>query len=406
LSQTTSFVGSQPIFDAQRRVVAYELLFRNSELNRAEISDPDKACADTLLSAVTDIGLDNLVGDARGFVNLTEGVLFGPLLEGLPRDRITLEILEDVPATPRVIERLRALRAMGFQIALDDFVINEQTQPLVELADIIKVDVLALGAEGAAQAAKLLQRPKIQLLAEKVETQDIFDAMKAAGYSLFQGYFFCKPKVLKTHKLSPGRANTMRLLAMLNDPDADLRKVEDVIRADVALSYRVMRAANSSHTFRARPVDSVRSAITLLGIATVRTLASLLALSDAGESSTELLLVSMIRARMCELMAGRAHYPSSVAFTVGLFSLLDVMMCVPMETIVQQLPAMPDVTRALLDRAGVPGGFLSEIEAYERGLAAGVEDPSPELSPVRLEALRWAHAALRTLIAPRDHAAA
>jgi EAL and modified HD-GYP domain-containing signal transduction protein len=406
LSQTTSFVGSQPIFDAQRRVVAYELLFRNSELNRAEISDPDKACADTLLSAVTDIGLDNLVGNARGFVNLSEGVLFGPLLEGLPRDRITLEILEDVPATPRVIERLRALRAMGFQIALDDFVINEQTEPLVELADIIKVDVLALGAEGAAQAAKILKRPKIQLLAEKVETQDIYDAMKAAGYSLFQGYFFCKPKVLKTHKLSPGRANTLRLLAMLNDPNTDLRKVEDVIRADVALSYRVMRAANSSHTFRSRPVDSVRSAITLLGITTVRTLASLLALSDGGESSTELLLLSMIRARMCELMAEKHRYPGSIAFTVGLFSLLDVMMSVPMETIVQQLPAMQDVTSALLKREGTPGGFLREIEEYERRLFEGAHDPSPELSPVRLDALRWAHAALRTLIAPRDHAAA
>lgn len=406
MSQTTSFVGSQPIFDAQRRVVAYELLFRNSEQNRADFSDPDKACADTLLSAVTDIGLDNLVGNARGFVNLSEGVLFGPLLEGLPRDRITLEILEDVPATPQVIERLKALRAMGFQIALDDFVIHDGTRPLVELADIIKVDVLALGAERAAQAAMELKRPQVQLLAEKVETQEIYDAMKAAGYSLFQGYFFCKPKVLKTHKLSPGRANTLRLLAMLNDSHADLRKIEDVIRADVALSYRVMRAANSSHTFRSRPVDSVRSAITLLGITTVRTLASLLALSDAGESSTELLLLSMIRARMCELMAEEVHYPPNVAFTVGLFSLLDVMMSVPMATIVQQLPAMPDVTQALLDRQGVPGAFLREIEEYERGLAGGVHDPSPALSPVRLDALRWAHTALRTLIAPSDSAAA
>ncbi len=387
MPRTTSFVGRQPIFDRDRKVAAYELLFRSSEENRAIIAQPELACATTLLGALVDIGLDALIGGARGFVNVSEGMLFGPQLDGLPKDRITLEILEDVRPTPEVLARVKALSERGFQIALDDYIGSPEHAPLIELADIVKVDVLSLGARGAAETARRM--PGKRLLAEKVETQADYDVLRDAGYDLFQGYFFCRPTVVKAGKLSSGRLTALRLVRLLQDPSADLRALEELIRSDVALSYRLFRYANSAFTQRARPISSVRDAISSLGIDAVRSLVSLLALSGDNGATVELLIHSVIRARMCELVAEGTDVQPGEAFTAGLFSMLDTLMGVEMRALVEQLGVTGELAQALVHGAGASGKILRDVETYQNAVVKGTPTDRA-LSPVYLQAMRWA----------------
>lgn len=400
MPSNTSFVGCQPIFNRERGVVAYELLFRDSEQNRANVFNPEKASASTLLSAMVDVGLDELIGSARGYINVSEGILFGPHLEGLPRDRITLEILEDVRPTPRVLQRVGELAAMGFEIALDDYVGAPEHAPMLDLADVVKVDVLAMGVDRAVEAVPKLQRPGVRLLAEKVETEEAYEKLRAAGYALFQGYFFCRPKVVKSERLASGRVTTLKLVALLQDPRTDLREVEELVRADVGLSYRLFRYANSAMTRRARPVTSARDAIASLGLSAVRSLVGLLALSgENGKSSGEIMLTCITRARMCELLAESRGVAPGTAFTVGLFSMLDVMMGMPLEGIVHQLGLTGDVRSALIERSGEAGDVLAQVEKYQQAMLQGNDAPAEALSPLYLDALRWSHGTLRSLSA-------
>jgi EAL and modified HD-GYP domain-containing signal transduction protein len=397
-TQRRSFVGRQPIFDRKRRVAAYELLFRNSEKNFAEIEDPDRACADTLLGSVADIGLDALIGAARGYVNVSEGVLLGPHLEGLPKERITLEILETVRPTPEVLGRIEALSRLGFEIALDDFVVSEQSAPFLDLADVVKLDVLALPTDEVERQVERLSNRGLRLIAEKVETEAVFQKMVSLGFSLFQGYFFCRPTIVQGAKLSPSRARTLGLLSMLQDPKTDLRKIGAVVRGDPALTYRLLRYVNSSLFQRPRPVNTVEGVVSLLGLDALRSLVSLLVLSTNSEAATEVLHIAAKRARMCELLAEKRGAAADLAFTTGLLSLLDVLLGTTMEDALSQLPLLGDVGPALLERGGPLGQILADVEAYERA----IEDKEPisaEMIDLHFESLRWTQASITAVAA-------
>lgn len=397
-AQRRSFVGRQPIFDRKRRVAAYELLFRNSEKNFAVIEDPDRACADTLLGSVADIGLDALIGAARGYVNVSEGVLLGPHLEGLPKERITLEILETVRPTPEVLARIEALSRLGFEIALDDFVVNEESAPFLDLADVVKLDVLALPPDEVARQVERLSNRGLRLLAEKVETEAVFQQMVSLGFSLFQGYFFCKPTIVQGAKLSPSRARTLGLLSMLQDPKKDLREIGAVVRGDPALTYRLLRYVNSSLFQRPRPVNTVEGVVSLLGLDALRSLVSLLALSTNNEAASEVLHIAATRARMCELLAKKRGASADLAFTTGLLSLLDVLLGTTMEDALSQLPMLGDVGPALLERGGPLGKILSDVEAYERAIE-NKEPISAEMIDLHFESIRWTQVSMTAVAA-------
>jgi EAL and modified HD-GYP domain-containing signal transduction protein len=361
-------VARQPIYDRQLKVAAYELLFRDDGANRAVIGDDDVATSQVLLGAFTEIGLKELVGERPAFLNVSTRFVVEGYALPLPRDQLVLELLERAPVTDELIGAMRRLRRDGYTIALDDFELTDATRPLLDLADIVKIDVLAVPRPALPGVVAELAPFGVQLLAEKVETHEDFEFCHELGFDLFQGYFFCKPKIVVGRGIPANRLTTIRLVSRMNEPGIDVGQLEDLISHDVGLSYRLLRYINSAFFGLRREITSVRQALFMLGLENIRRWATLLALAGVEDKPHELLVTALLRARMCELLAPTFGEPEGEAlFTVGLFSVIDALMDASMEEVLASLPFSDDVVQALLHHEGPKGRALHCVLACERG---------------------------------------
>ena len=362
------FLGRQPIFGRRLEVFAYELLYREGSRKTAGVVDGDQATSRVLINAFTEIGLERVTGDRPAFVNLTRGFILGEYpLPAVP-DRLILEVLEDVRADPEVVAALRALARRGYRIALDDFELEDDTDGLVELADIVKLDFRALDEQQLVSHTRELKSRGRLLLAEKLETQDEFELCRELGFEYFQGYFLAKPKVLHGQSLPTNHATLLALIARLQAPDCDLDEVSKLVERDLTVSYRLLKHINSSLYGLRFQVQSIRDAVVYLGLYKVRNLVSLFLLASMDTTPPALLETAMLRGRMCELLGLASGSPrSDCYFTVGLFSALDAMLSLPMQKVVERLPLAPEIAEALLERKGDLGAALDCVLAYETG---------------------------------------
>jgi EAL and modified HD-GYP domain-containing signal transduction protein len=387
------YIGRQPIYDRDLKVVAYELLYRDSEDNRANITDVDVASADMIFTALVEFGLDRLVGEHRAYMNLSPNLLVSGKPLALPPEKVALEVLETTKVDDQVVASVRELAEHGFTIALDDFYYSDDWKPLVDRAHVIKVDVLTLSDDQVREQVDALKDYQGKLLAEKVETQERFDLCKALGFDLFQGYFFCSPRVLRGNRLPTNRLPIIRLLAALNKPDATMEELEGLISQDVALSYRLLKYINSAFFGLSHDIESIRHALVLLGVRSVRRWATLISMAAASDKPHELMVTAMVRAKMCELLGSAlgAAAPDTY-FTVGLFSVLDALMDMPMEKTLEALPLSAEVEAALLERQGPMGEVLDCVVAYERadwGRLAALDLPPAAIRRAYLDAIAW-----------------
>ena len=366
-SVTEVYVSRQPIYRSKMDVYGYELLFRDSSAtDRAVIVDGDRATAQVILNFI-EIGLEQIVGRDLAFINLTRNFILEGHCASLPKDRVVLEVLEDITAVPEIVESLQKLSRQGYIIALDDFVYDESLRPMVELADIIKVDVLGVDREALEQQVSTLKDFNVKLLAEKVETQEEFEFCDELGFEYFQGFFFCKPKLIQGKQIPMNRLAATRLVAKLQDPDIKGEELEKTIKQDAALSYKLLLFVNSAYCALPRKVDSIGHAAVLIGTARIRTWASLLMLASMDDKPRELMVTAIIRSKMCEQLAEAQHIRNTEQFfTVGLFSVLDAMLDCLMEDVLEKLPLSEELARALLDHEGVLGRVLDFTIAYEQ----------------------------------------
>lgn len=396
------FIGRQPIYDRRQGVYAYELLFRSAHRNVANIDDGDKATSDVIVNTFLEIGLDNIVGNKLAFINLTRAFFVDETTISLPRDRVVLEFLEDIEADEEVVAGVTRLCQQGYSIALDDFIYHESLQPLVELADIIKIDIMALSQDEIRNHVDLLRKHPLRLLAEKVETRDEYDFCMELGFDYFQGYFFSQPKILHSQRLPNNRLAILKLLSRLQDPDITPAELEDLIVQDVAFSFKILRYVNSAAIALPRKIESIQEAVVILGMSTIRSWTTLLAMSQIDDKPAELVVTAMIRARMAENMArARKESDPNVYFTVGLFSALDALMDNNMEEILTQLPLADHIVEALLHHRGAHGKTLSCVLAYERGEWENIHCEALSSMDIRdayLSAMQWANEVSQTLI--------
>ena len=395
------FIGRQPIYDRRLQVYAYELLYRSGEENTAGMPDGDQATSQVILNAFTEIGIEHLVGPHFAFINLTRGFIVGDNPLPLPHGKVVLEVLENIEVDEVLIDAVRKLSQQGFLIALDDFIFHERLRPLIDVADIVKIDIRALHRDTVREHVTELRRHKARLLAEKVETQEEFEYFKELGFDYFQGYFFSRPKVIKRHAIPPNRLAILRLLSRLHDPQVDVKELEDLISQDVSLSYKVLRSINSAFFGLPKKIESLRQAIVYLGNQSIKTWVTLISLAGIDDKPHELLTVALVRAKMCELLATQLHLPDKdTFFMVGLFSALDAMMDAPLEQVVESLPLTPDVVDALLNHEGQAGQALHCTLAYERGDWAEVGCAHAEeniIMQAYLDAVSWADQAVKEL---------
>ncbi|MDP9250726.1 MAG: HDOD domain-containing protein [Chloroflexota bacterium] len=397
VASSTSFVARQPIYDANLEVYAYELLFRDGDVDHADISDQEAATASTVVTTFSDIGLDALVGGRCAFVNTTRDFVMRDFVTLLPAGRVVLELHRGEALDPEVLAELRRLVELGYLIALDDFVIREDSLPLLEVAHFVKFDVQAFTRDQLAEQVQALRSHEVSLIASKIEDHHTFEACKELGFDHFQGYFFCQPKTVTGKGIPSNRLTQMRLMTVLQDPHCELEELERSITNDLGVSFRLLRWINSAYFSLPRKVNSVREALVLLGVRNVRSWALLMTLAAIDDQPSELIRTAMVRAKMCELIARAIDRPDPDAhFTVGLFSVVDAFMNMRMEDVLSELPLSPEVAGALRDQSGPLGEVLSWVLTYERGRFECLE-PAPEadamLRDAYLVALRFAEEA-------------
>ena len=392
------FVGRQPIFKKDMELYAYELLFRsNQKDNKAVIFGGDSASAHVMLSAFGDIGLKEVVGDKKAFINFTEGLLNPEYQSFFPRKHIVIEVLEDVKVTPTLLHSLKLLRDRGFTIALDDYVFNPELEVLEDFADIIKVDILDVGAKALIKHTAKLKAKGILLLAEKVETQDQFDYCKKLGFDLFQGYFFAKPKIIQGKRLPANKLAILDLLANVYDPDVDMRKLSESISKDVVLSQKLLKFASQSTGGRFE-ITSIHDAVMRFGLERLKSWSSMLALSGIDDKPMELFVTSLTRAKFCELVGSKVgKHSKETYFTVGLFSSLDALMDSGMETLLSSMTLSKSVEDALLSFEGPLGQVLSAVKGLEHGqtdFKLPGELSATELSAMYIKAMKFSESVL------------
>ncbi|MCC6236420.1 MAG: EAL domain-containing protein [Dehalococcoidia bacterium] len=368
---TSLFVARQPIFNRNREVYGYELLFRQDRGVALGDVSGSAASAALLADTILTSGLTSLVGRKHAFINFTRDLLLHGFYEVLPPDRVVIELLEDIPADPAVLEACTRLKDSGYRLALDDVTaVTAREIVLAPLADVIKIDLRQISPGARAEVrVHLTEHSSAVLLAEKVETEAEFDACAALGYEYFQGFFLDRPTVVRRPGLRSITPAVTRLLAAVSKPDFEFDEVEEAVRLDLGLCYKTLRFANAAANGRLVPVSNLREALVYLGRAQIMRAASLLLIAGLLDGQpSELAVSSLIRARLLESLAGVGQVPAAAndLYLLGMLSRLDAVFGDRAAAL--DLITVTDEVRAALN--GDPGVYLDLlglVHAYERG---------------------------------------
>jgi EAL and modified HD-GYP domain-containing signal transduction protein len=395
-ADTQLLLARQPIFDRDTNVVAYELLFRQLNPNEAQVVDGDFATSAVLENAFMNLLIDDVIGEHRAFINFTPRLLDMEI--PIEPSRCVIEVLEGVQVTDSLLDNLRRAKSKGHTIALDDFEYDDSREPLVQLADIIKLDVLALSHSELAAAVVRFSGKGITLLAEKIETNEMLRHCRDLGFELFQGNFLSKPEPISGRKLSANKMVVLELLTKLQEPSSNFKELEALISQDPALGLKTLRLVNSAYYGPRHQIESLSHAIAYLGMDALRSLASLLVVSGLSDKPDALRDFALERAKFCELLGAKIRASdASVYYSVGLLSTMDAFFDQPLTEILGSMSLRPDVRAALVEREGPFGAVLSLVEAIQRGELETIDwsmladyDFSPELvNELYLQVIQW-----------------
>lgn len=361
------FIARQPIFDERLKVFAYELLFRAGPQN---VFQPRKeASSSVIVDSATLFDLQTLTGHAKAFINADESALLRGAPRLLPAERIVVEALETVPPTREVVEACADLCAAGYMLALDDFSGDPKWDPLVHHAKFLKVDFRASDAEKCREISRRYRSNGIQLLAEKVETQAEMNQARTLGYRYFQGFFFCKPTMVESRDIPGNKLTYLQLLKAIAEPELSYGRIEELLKHDPSLVYKLLRYMNSPLIGLRIEIHSVREAIALLGEREFRRWVSIVAVASmASDKTPELIHTALTRGYFCEdisRLIGMVHQSSDL-FLMGLLSVTDALLDRPIEQVLANVPVAEEVRTAL---CGGPNRFRDVYEtmlAYER----------------------------------------
>ncbi len=359
-------LARQPIFDSELRIAAYELLFRSDHNNRATVLDGDSATSQVMLNAFNELDIGVVVQHHPAYINFTRNLILNP--PPFDKKRFVIEVLETIELDEELIQNLQKLKNDGYTIALDDFVYDNKWDRVLEFIDIVKLDVLALNQTELEQHVKILQQFDVLLVAEKVETHEMFHRCKELGFALFQGYFLSRPEHIQGRTVPANKLVVMNLLAQIQNPLAELPDIATAIAKDPVLSVKLIRLVNSAAFSARREITSLQQAVSLLGLRHVKSWATLLSLSSMSDKPHALSLHAMTRAKMCQLIA--EHFTttrnSEAYFTTGLLSNLDAFFDMTLPEIINTMPLSLDVVAGLTTHQGSIGLILSAVIANEQ----------------------------------------
>ncbi len=391
------FVARQPILDRQLKTFGYELLFRNSLDNLFPEIDGDTASSTVLSNSFLCMGIEKLTGGKKAFINFTRNLLLKQVPCLFSPKILLSELLETLEPDEELIAAIAQMSKKGCHFALDDFIFHEKYEPLMRFAEIIKIDIQQTPLSEAKQLMDRLTGRPIKFLAEKVENKEEYTEALEIGFSYFQGYFFSKPEIIKRRGIAPFKIRLLQIIGELNRADTDVDRIENLIKSDVSLSYRLLQYMNSAFFNLPNKVTSLKSAIVFLGLTEIRKIVTLMVTAKLAESKpSELIRASVIRARLCELAGQEGGYQGDISelFLLGLFSLMDAVLETEMEKIVDQLPLSDELKRALVKKEGELAKYLDLACCCEKGRWDDMPDDIPANLTIDkyMEAVGWADA--------------
>ena len=392
------FVARQPIYDTNNHLIGYELLYRAGDTDVAKFEDGKIASSQVILNSFLDIGFDNLVGSSDAFINITEDFILDESLTPMYEKQIVLELLEEITPSEEVVTGVKRLKDHGYKIALDDFKYSHEYDELLDLTEFVKLDVIQLGEEGIVRELDYLKPYNVKIVAEKVETQEMYTFCKELDFDFFQGFYFCKPELIKHKKTPSNKLVVLNLIKELVDPDFSFSEIEKSLAQDATLTYKLLRYVNSAAFTQRREIDSIKEALALIGGDTILKWTTLILMMQLVEGKPQALLVTaLVRAKMCELLGNEF---SGQMFTIGLLSLLDALMDRPLVDILDDLTLSSNVKMALLDYRGDNGGILLNVIRYEQGkwdelIIDGVD--MKDYFSSYMDAIQWADSTIESL---------
>ena len=397
------FLARQPILSRSQRLVAFELLFRSADAPEANVVDHAAATA-AVISHASQLGMQRVVGERLAFVNVDEIVLMSDFVRFLPHDKVILEILETVRATPEVIARVVELRSYGFKFALDDVIEeSDDISKLIDYVDVIKIDVQAVPSGSLAALVKTFTMPGKKLLAEKVETVEEYELCMELGFEYFQGYYFARPAILSGKKIAPSELVILNLLQLITS-DADDSELEMTVKRDPLISLNLLRLVNTPAAGARRHIDSLGEALVVLGREQLQRWLQILLYATPGatvELNSPLLQMATTRGKLMELMTrklpAQQRAGAAASFTVGIMSLMDALFSMSMQDVLDTVVVAPEVRAALLEHEGTLGEMLKIVELLEnpkRGpqLSKSIKSIGltvKEVREIELEAFSW-----------------
>jgi EAL and modified HD-GYP domain-containing signal transduction protein len=365
------YLARQPMLDRNQALFAYELLFRHTTDNRAEI-DSDLSATAAVLAHAAQLGLPRAVGDAVAFLNVDTEVLMSDIFAFLPRENTVLELVGSVEATEPVLWRLAELSGHGFKFAAEASAHGSRLGRLLPLLDYVKVNLRAMPVVTMLSLVPRLRGTGKRLIAEKVESQTEYKTCLDLGFDYFQGFYFARPSIIAGRKLSPSQLAVVELMNMVVS-DAENSAIERAIKRDVTLSINLLRIVNTPAAGLRQRIDSLSQALIVVGRRQLQRWLQIMLYAEPGNqghTQTPLLMLASTRARLMELLAGRLRpgqrHVADMAFTVGIMSLMDTLFCVPMADLVEQIPVSDEVSNALVRRSGFFGELLRLAESFER----------------------------------------
>jgi c-di-GMP-related signal transduction protein len=399
-SPPKSYLGRQPIVDEKSRLCGYELLFREGPTSCFS-GDPEQATRQVLDYWLT---LMPEPDPTLAFVNCTRSSLVEGVVAILPPESTVLEILENIEPDPVLLSACRALRKQGYRFALDDFSPVRSRAPLLELADYVRIDYRATDAPMRREIDAMMAGSWALRIAEKIESEAEMRQAHSEGCMLFQGYFFARPVLLSSPKLPQNRLVYLRLLAALQQVPSDLNEMDSLVSSDATLCYRVLRLANSAMQGRVSSVSSVRDALLVVGDDAVRRMVTVaLAGVLSGHRPPALVSMALARARFCELTAPALAQPPQQLYLLGVLSLLDALLEMPMRRILKTLPVPDDMKSALMGEPGPLASALDlvhSLEICDWGRCETLRQPlgltEGAVAAMYVESLRWAANALQS----------
>ncbi|MDA3917937.1 MAG: HDOD domain-containing protein [Deltaproteobacteria bacterium] len=366
------FMARHPIFTVEKKVFGYELLFRNGIENAFPGIDGNVATSTLLSKIFSPFDFNAILDGKQGLINFTKELILQKIPLLLPKEHFIVEVLENIEPDKDIISALSLFKEKGFAIALDDFVYHKKFHPMMELSTIIKFDIKETSLNNLVDIVEQIKSKynNLTLLAEKIETYDEFELAKEMDFTLFQGYFFSKPEMLSTKSIASSQITKLELINEMGREELNIEKTEELIKNDAAISFKLLRFINSAYFTRINPIDTVKEAITFIGIDELRKFIKIIVISDLNSGKpNELVRTCLIRANMCEKFGRifKTDLTEDELFTLGLFSLMDVMLDCKMEDILEYINFSDKMKAALLENNKEFNKILNIVISIDQG---------------------------------------